>query len=111
MSSGAMVFVRTKVENTSAGIETSAAPESSVKSNVILSLITTGTTYVPLSHFRAIDSAWTTLNAASEVTHAIPTNLATILTIRCIDTDVTLQLPRQSKAASHQREFRPPSPC
>jgi hypothetical protein len=51
-----MVWVRCNVEKTSSGIETSAAPLSTVKSKVILSLISTGTTNVPPSNLNGIDS-------------------------------------------------------
>src|ERR1035441_7369413 len=44
-----MVPARTSVEKTSSGMETSAAPLSSVKFNVIRSFNTTGTTNVPWS--------------------------------------------------------------
>ena len=51
MSEFLMVPIRTNVEKTSAGMLTSAAPLSTVKSNLIAPFICTGTTNVPPAFF------------------------------------------------------------
>ncbi len=67
-SLSATVPVRTSVEKTSAGIDTSAAPLSSVNPSVILSFIKTGTTNVPPSFLSGIDIAFAfAANATSSV--------------------------------------------